>query len=115
MLQKQGILFKTKHKPCVTELRLKLCRKILNKTNHARYLGIKTDENVNWKTHIHDLASKLNRLNSVLSKLIHFVSSEILRSIYFAIFQSHTNFFCIDWGLISYPKENTKNNQFCTF
>ena len=31
MLQKQVMLSKTKHKPCHTELRLKLCRKILNK------------------------------------------------------------------------------------
>ena len=31
----------------------------------------------------------LNRANSVLSKLRHFVHSEILRSVYFAIFNSH--------------------------
>ena len=27
------ILFKTKHKPCDTDLRLKLCRKMFHKTN----------------------------------------------------------------------------------
>ena len=32
MLQK---LFKTKHKPYDTELRSKLCRKILNRTNYV--------------------------------------------------------------------------------
>ena len=61
---------------------LKSRRKILNKTNHFRNLGIKIDESPNWKTHVHDLASKLNRANSVLSKLRDFVSSEILRSVY---------------------------------
>ena len=61
---------------------LKSRRKILNKTNHFRYLGIKIDESPNWKAHVHDLASKLNRANSVLSKLRDFVSSEILRSVY---------------------------------
>ena len=60
------ILLKTKLKPCDIELRLKLCRKILNKTNHVRYLGKIIDENVNWKTHVHDLASKLNDANSVV-------------------------------------------------
>ena len=30
------------------------------------YLGIKIDENSNWKIHIHDFASKLNRANAVL-------------------------------------------------
>ena len=74
------ILFKTKHKPCDTDLRLKLCRKRLYKTKYLRYLGIKIDENLNWKIHIHDLASKLNRANAVLAKLRHFVNYEILRS-----------------------------------
>ena len=41
------ILFKTKHKPCDTDLRLKLSRKRLYKTKYLRYLGIKIDENLN--------------------------------------------------------------------
>ena len=41
------ILFKTKRKPCDTNLRLKLCRKRLYKTQYLRYLGIKIDENLN--------------------------------------------------------------------
>ena len=85
------ILFKTKRKPCDTDLRLKLCRKRLYKTKYLRYLGIKIDENLNWKIHIHDLTSKLNRANAVLTKLRHFVNSEILRSTYFAIFHFHLN------------------------
>ena len=98
------ILFKTKHKPYDTELRLKLCRKIFNKTNYMRYLGIKIDENLDWKIHIHDLASKLNRANSVLSKLRHFVSSKFLRSVSFARFQSHVDYVCMAWGHTRYPQ-----------
>ena len=37
------ILFKTKHKPCDTDLRVKLCRKRLYKTKYLIYLGIKID------------------------------------------------------------------------
>ena len=55
--------FKRMNKLFDTELQLKLCRKVLNKTNHVRYLGVKIDENLNWKTHVHDLAAKLNRTN----------------------------------------------------
>ena len=97
------ILFKTKHELCDTELRLKLYRKIFTKMNHVSYLGIIIDENLNWKTHVHYLASKLNRANSVLSKLRHFVSSEILRHVYFAIFQPHVNYVVATWGLTNYP------------
>ena len=97
--------FKTKYKPHDPGLRLKLCRKILNRTNYVRYLVIKTDENLNRKIHIHDLASKLNRANSVLSKLKHFVSSEILRSVYFAMFRSHVNYVCLTCSLTKYPHD----------
>ena len=40
------MLFKTKHKHCDTDLRLKLCRKRLYKTKYLGYLGIKIDENL---------------------------------------------------------------------
>ena len=59
-------------------------RKILNR-NYVKYLVTKIDENSNWKIHIHDLASKLNRSNSVLSRLRHLVSSEILRSVFWQL------------------------------
>ena len=72
------MLFKTKHKHCDTDLRLKLCRKRLYKTKYLGYLGIKIDENLIWKIHIHDLASKLNRANAVgvSKKLRHFANSK---------------------------------------
>ena len=40
------ILSKTKHKSYDTASRLKLCRKILNRTSYVSYLGIKIDENL---------------------------------------------------------------------
>ena len=83
---------------------MKLCRKKLYKTKYLRYLGIKINENSNWKIHIHDLASKLNRTNAVLTKLRHFVNSEILRSTYFTIFHSHLNYVCLALGLTRFPQ-----------
>ena len=80
------ILFKTKHKPYDTDLRLKSCRKKLYKTKYLRHVEIQIDKNLNWKIHMHDLAFKLNRANVVSTKLRHFVNSEILRSTYLAIF-----------------------------
>ena len=59
----------------------------------------------NWEIHMHDLASKLNRANAVLSKLRHFVNSEILRSTYFAIFHSHLNYVCIVRGFTRFPQQ----------
>ena len=36
-----------------------------------KYLGIKIDENGNWKLKISDKAIKLNRANAIISKLRH--------------------------------------------
>ena len=101
------ILLKTKHKPCNTDLRLKLCRKRLNKTKCVRYLGIKIDENLNWKIHVRDISSKLNRANAVLGKLRYFISNEILRSTYFAIYHSYLNYVCMP-SLGTYKISSTK-------
>ena len=98
------ILFKTKHKPWDTALKLKLNRKRFYKTKYLRYLGIRIDENLNWKVQIHDFASKLNKANAILAKLRHFVNSEILWSTYFAIFHSHSNYVCDAWGLTRFPQ-----------
>ena len=85
--------------PVFTPDGYKLCRKILNRTNYVRYLGIKIDENLNWKIHIHDLPSKLNWANSVLSKLRYFVSGEV----YITLFRSRLDYVCIAWGFTRYP------------
>ena len=70
-----------------------------------RYLGIKIDKNLNWKIHMNDLGSKLNRANALLAKLRYFANSEILRSTYFSIFHSHLNYVCIAWGLTRFPQQ----------
>ena len=51
-----------------------------------KYLDIKTEENLNWKQQISDIAINLNRRNVILSKLRHFTDRKTLKSIYHAIF-----------------------------
>ena len=41
-------------------------------TSSVKYLSIKIDENLNWKQQISDIAVKLNRANTILSKLRHY-------------------------------------------
>lgn len=84
------------------ETKFNLRRKIFYWKNYARYLGMKTEENLNWKFHVHDPVFKLNRANAVLSKIRHFGISDTLRFVYFAIFNSHVNNVCTVWGLTRY-------------
>ena len=41
---------------------------------------------------------KLNRANGLLAKLRHYLSSKLLRLIYYAIFEPHLRYRCQLWG-----------------
>ena len=53
---------------------------------------------LNWKDHIHDIATRLNRTNALLFKISNYVNFNILKSIYFATFDSHINYANLIWG-----------------
>ena len=52
---------------------LKLNTKMLYTTNSVKHLGIKIDENLNWRQQINNVAVKLNRAYAMLSKVRNFV------------------------------------------
>ena len=63
----------------------------------VRYLGVKTDSKLNWKSHANAIATKLNRANAMLYKVRDFVNANILKSIYYALFESHINYDYINY------------------
>ena len=79
-------------------MKLKLNRKRLYTTISVKYLGIKTDENLNWHEQINNVAVKLNRANAMSSKVRHFVNKKTLKSIYRAIFESYLFCSCLVWA-----------------
>ena len=68
------VIFKHQMKKLDTEIEIKLNRKRLYRSQSVRYLGIKIDQNLNWKDHINEIAVKLNRANALLFKIINFVN-----------------------------------------
>ena len=91
-------IFKHKKKKLECPIRIKLSRKRLYPSNSIKYLGVKIDKNLNWNDHIHDIATKLNRANALLFKIRNYVNFNTLKSIYFAIFDSHINYANLKWG-----------------
>ena len=86
------MVFKHQRKKLDSPIKIKLSRKRLYPSKQVKYLGIKINENLNWKQHIHDIAMKLIRANALLYTIRNFVNSHILRTIYFAIFDTHLNY-----------------------
>ena len=56
------------------------------------------DANLSWQYHVNDLSVKLNRANALLFKMGKCVSCKILRSTYFAIFDSYLSYCCLVWA-----------------
>ena len=79
-------------------MKLKLSHKRLFPTDSVKYLGVKVDGNLLWKSHIDYLPVKLSRANALLIKTRNLVNSSTLRTIYFAIFESHLNYCSLVWS-----------------
>ena len=47
---------------------------------------------------MNEITKKLNRSNSMLSKIRHYVDKNTIRSLYFSLFHSHINYCCQVWG-----------------
>ena len=60
-------------------------------------MGIKIDKQLNWRVYINEAAIKLNRSNAMLYKVREFASTDTLRSIYYAIFDSYINYSNLVW------------------
>ena len=92
MKKTELVIFKQQRKKLDSPIKIKLNYKKLYPSKSVKYLGIKTDENLCWNQHIHDIAIKLNRANALLSIIRNYVNKLTLRTIYFAIFDSHINY-----------------------
>ena len=111
------VIFKHQRKKVNSLIKINLNCKRVYPSKSVKYLGIKINENFNWKQHIHDIAIKLNRANALLSIIRNYVNKLTLRTIYFAIFDSHINYVNLIWDqkptveLSSY-KKSLKNYEF---
>ena len=92
------VIFESKQKKFEGDLKIRLCGKRLYPTESVKYVGVKTDTNLSWQYDVNDLSIKLNRANALLFKMRNYVSLKILRSIYFAIFDSYLSYCCLVWA-----------------
>ena len=63
-----------------------------------KYLGIILDEHLTFKYHLENLNLKLNRANCLLSKIGYYVRLPLLRTLHYALFDSHLRYGCQIWG-----------------
>ena len=81
MQKTELVFFKHQIKKIDREVNIKLSRERLYPTNFVKYLGIRIDENLNWKHHVTDIVIKLNSANGLLFKIRNFVNVNTLKTI----------------------------------
>ena len=63
----------------------------------VKYLGLILSEFLSWNTYYTLLKKKLNRAIGLLSKVQHFTSQHLLKTIYYFQFNSHLIYECQVW------------------
>ena len=72
-------------------------QKIRQKTCN-KYLGVLLHKDLLFKDHINTWKQNLNRANGVLAKLRHHLPSDILKTVYYSLFDTHLRYACQVWG-----------------
>ena len=65
----------------------------------ATYLGVLIDNQLTWKNHIEYVVDKLSAVAGILSKLKHYVSHQVLKTVYYSIGFPHL---CVLYGVLNW-------------
>ena len=92
------VIFRPKGKDITKKLNFRISGQQIYISKEVKYLGLMLDESLTWLSHISMLKAKLRRANGLLAKLRHYTSSELLTTIYNALFELHMRYGCQIWG-----------------
>ena len=92
------ILFRSKNKIVNKHLNFRLSGTRINLSKTVKYLGLILDEHLSWDQHLKTLCTKVSRAIGMLAKIRHYVPTNVLLNIYYAILQSHLTYCCQIWG-----------------
>ena len=98
----ERVLFRFKNKKITKNMNFRISGQKINILRKTKYLGIILDEHLTFKYHLENLNLKLKRANCLLSKIRYCVKFSLLRTLYYALFDSHVRYGCQIWG----PKQS---------
>ena len=92
------IIFRPKNKNITKQLNFRISGQKINTVNKTKYLGIYLDQHLTWNFQLNQIKTKLSRSCGLLAKLRYHVKTELLRTVYFAIFDSILRYAVQVWG-----------------
>ena len=101
------VLFRSPRKNITRKMNFRISGQKIKTKNNAKYLGLMIDESLSWKKQLDILRPKLERSIGLPAKLRYYVSPNLLRTVYFAIFDSYLRYGCQVWGQNKNASTNT--------
>jgi len=89
--------FRTPQKRITPPL-ITLCHRNIEYVKQFNLLGIVFDENLNWKSHVSHISSKISKTIGIMNKLKHILPQHILKTIYNSLINSFLNYGALCWG-----------------
>ena len=90
---------------------LKINNCVIKRENAIKFLGVIIDENLTWKTHIHEVQNKVSKNLGVLYKAKFLLNQKCLKDIYFSVIHCHLNYANIAWASTNPNKLKKLNSQ----
>ena len=94
------VVFRLPTKQIYKNLNVRLRGQKIEQKWCTKYLGVIIDENLSFNEYTNTLKQKLNRANGVLAKLRYYATADVLKTIYYAFFDSHMKYACHIWGQV---------------
>ena len=79
------VIFQPYQRRTIPQLDLRIAQTSLKRSSCINYLGLYVDSNLSWKDHIDYVCKKVKKSISVLSKLRHFVTTTVLKTLYYSL------------------------------
>ena len=92
------VIFHPFNKPLKCNVTIKINNKSICEKKSIKYLGVLIDSTLSWKDHIFNITRKLSRAIGILYKLRPFVTTKIMKNIYYALVYSHLVYAIEVWG-----------------
>ena len=64
----------------------------------TKYLGIILDKNLNWAEHLQYVSKKLSIAGGIMYRLQHYLTSKLLKQVYYSIAYPHLQYAITSWG-----------------
>ena len=92
--KREIVLFRHKNKIICKNMNFCRSGQKITPATHTRYSRILMDQHLSWDQHLKMLKQKLSRANELLDKVSYYLSPELLRTLYFPIFEPQLRYGC---------------------